>query len=97
MGLFEHYLSVWIGLAIVVGVGLGAWFPDAAASIAAHIAEAGPVASTAAYIAAASVAAGTAAHFAAASPKFYFFFGVGSTGQICIPKCRIDISCVVLT
>ncbi len=35
MGLFERYLSVWIGLAIVVGVGLGAWFPDAAASIAA--------------------------------------------------------------
>ena len=35
MGLFERYLSVWIGLAIVVGVGLGAWCPDAAASIAA--------------------------------------------------------------
>ena len=35
MGLFERYLSVWIGLAIVAGVGLGAWFPDAAASIAA--------------------------------------------------------------
>ena len=35
MGLFERYLSVWIGLAIVAGVGLGTWFPDAAASIAA--------------------------------------------------------------
>ena len=35
MGLFERYLSVWIGLAIVAGVGLGAWFPDAAVSIAA--------------------------------------------------------------
>ena len=35
MGLFERFLSVWIGLAIVAGVGLGAWFPDAAASIAA--------------------------------------------------------------
>ena len=35
MGLFERSLSVWIALAIVVGVGLGAWFPDAAASIAA--------------------------------------------------------------
>ena len=35
MGLFERYLSVWIGLAIVAGVGLGAFFPDVAASIAA--------------------------------------------------------------
>jgi hypothetical protein len=35
MGLFERYLSVWIGLAIAAGVGLGAWFPDAAARIAA--------------------------------------------------------------
>jgi arsenite transporter len=35
MGLFERYLSVWIALAIVAGVGLGASFPDAAASIAA--------------------------------------------------------------
>ena len=35
MGLFERYLSVWIALAIVAGVGLGAFFPDAAASIAA--------------------------------------------------------------
>ena len=35
MGLFERYLSVWIALAIVAGVGLGALFPDAAASIAA--------------------------------------------------------------
>ena len=35
MGLFERYLSLWIALAIVVGVGLGAVFPDTAASIAA--------------------------------------------------------------
>ena len=35
MGLFERYLSFWIALAIVAGVGLGALFPDAAASIAA--------------------------------------------------------------
>ncbi|UPM49507.1 MULTISPECIES: arsenic resistance protein [unclassified Synechococcus] len=35
MGLFERHLSVWIALAIVFGVGLGVWFPDAAASIAA--------------------------------------------------------------
>ena len=35
MGLFERYLSIWIGLAIVAGVGLGALFPDAAAGIAA--------------------------------------------------------------
>ena len=34
MGLFERYLSVWIGLAIVAGVGPGALFPGAAASIA---------------------------------------------------------------
>ena len=35
MGLFERYLSVWIGLEIVAGVGLGALLPDAAAGIAA--------------------------------------------------------------
>ena len=35
MGLFERYLSVWIVLAIVAGVGLGALLPDAAAGIAA--------------------------------------------------------------
>ena len=34
MGLFERYLSVWIGLAIVAGVLLGALFPDASALIA---------------------------------------------------------------
>ena len=28
MGLFERYLSVWIGLCILVGVLLGAWIPD---------------------------------------------------------------------
>ena len=35
MGLFGRYLSLWIALAIVVGVGVGAVFPDMAASIAA--------------------------------------------------------------
>ena len=34
MGLFERYLSVWIGLAIVAGVLLGALFPDGSALIA---------------------------------------------------------------
>ena len=28
MGLFERYLSVWIGLCIVAGVTLGAWVPN---------------------------------------------------------------------
>ncbi len=31
MNPFECYLSVWIGLAILAGVDLGAWFPEAAA------------------------------------------------------------------
>tara|TARA_B100002051_G_scaffold202486_1_gene192576 strand:+ start:2707 stop:3720 length:1014 start_codon:yes stop_codon:yes gene_type:complete len=35
IGLFERYLSVWITLAIVAGVGLGALFPDLAARIVA--------------------------------------------------------------
>ena len=35
MGLFERYLSVWIALAIVAGVGHVVWLPDAAASIVA--------------------------------------------------------------
>ena len=34
MGWFERYLSVWIALAIVAGVGLGAWFPGAATGVA---------------------------------------------------------------
>ena len=34
MGLFERYLSLWVGLCIVVGVGLGAFVPDAFAFIA---------------------------------------------------------------
>lgn len=34
MGLFERYLSVWVGLAIVIGIGLGAWIPDFFAIIA---------------------------------------------------------------
>ncbi|MFT2090046.1 ACR3 family arsenite efflux transporter [Paraglaciecola sp. 2405UD69-4] len=29
MGLFERYLSVWVGLCIVVGVALGSYFPSA--------------------------------------------------------------------
>lgn len=35
MGVFERYLSVWVGLAIVAGVLLGSWFPPAFAHIAA--------------------------------------------------------------
>ena len=34
MGLFERYLSVWVGLAIVVGVMFGALFPETSALIA---------------------------------------------------------------
>lgn len=26
MGIFERFLSVWVGLAILLGVGLGIWF-----------------------------------------------------------------------
>jgi arsenite transporter len=33
MGIFERFLSLWVGLAIVVGVALGALFPGAAAAI----------------------------------------------------------------
>ncbi len=29
MGLFERFLSLWVGLAIAVGVGLGLWMPSA--------------------------------------------------------------------
>lgn len=29
MGIFERYLSVWVGLAIVAGLGFGHWFPTA--------------------------------------------------------------------
>ena len=29
MGIFERYLSVWVGLSIVLGVILGLWQPDA--------------------------------------------------------------------
>ena len=35
MGLFERYLSVWVGLSIVVGVTLGNMLPDLFAAIAA--------------------------------------------------------------
>ena len=34
MGLFERYLSVWVGLCIVAGVLLGAWTPTSFAWIA---------------------------------------------------------------
>lgn len=34
MGLFERYLSVWVGLAIIIGIGLGAWVPEYFAVIA---------------------------------------------------------------
>ena len=33
MGLFERYLTLWVGLCIVVGTGLGHFLPDAFASI----------------------------------------------------------------
>ncbi len=35
MGLFERYLSVWVGLAILVGVGLGTWVPELFQAVAA--------------------------------------------------------------
>ena len=35
MGLFERYLSVWVGLAIIVGVALGTWMPGLFQSVAA--------------------------------------------------------------
>ncbi len=35
MGIFERYLSVWVGLCILVGVGLGNWLPDVFVVIAA--------------------------------------------------------------
>ena len=28
MGIFERYLSVWVGLSILVGVALGLWQPN---------------------------------------------------------------------
>ena len=34
MGLFERYLSIWVAIAIVIGIGLGSLFPDAFAVIA---------------------------------------------------------------
>ena len=33
MGIFERFLSLWVALAIVAGVALGALLPDAAAAI----------------------------------------------------------------
>ena len=35
MGLFERFLSVWVGLGILAGVGLGLWIPQAFQLIAA--------------------------------------------------------------
>ena len=35
MGLFERYLSVWVGLAILAGVGLGTWAPGLFQAVAA--------------------------------------------------------------
>lgn len=35
MGLFERYLTVWVGLGILAGVGLGLWVPGAFQAIAA--------------------------------------------------------------
>ncbi len=34
MGLFERYLTLWVGLAILVGVGAGWWNPEAFAGVA---------------------------------------------------------------
>ena len=34
MGLFERYLTVWVGLCIATGVGLGLLLPDVFAVIA---------------------------------------------------------------
>ena len=34
MGIFERYLSVWVGLSIALGVALGLWQPDAFQTIA---------------------------------------------------------------
>lgn len=34
MGLFERYLSVWVGIAIIIGIALGSAVPDAFATIA---------------------------------------------------------------
>ena len=28
MGIFERYLSVWVGLSIILGVVMGLWQPD---------------------------------------------------------------------
>jgi ACR3 family arsenite transporter len=33
LNLFERYLSVWVGLCMVVGVALGRWFPDGIATL----------------------------------------------------------------
>ncbi|MBS0428607.1 MAG: ACR3 family arsenite efflux transporter [Proteobacteria bacterium] len=35
IGFFERYLSLWVGLCILVGVGLGQWFPSAFRAVAA--------------------------------------------------------------
>jgi hypothetical protein len=35
MGLFERYLTVWVGLGIVAGVGLGLWMPSLFQAVAA--------------------------------------------------------------
>lgn len=35
MGLFERYLTVWVGLGIVGGVGLGLWVPGLFQAVAA--------------------------------------------------------------
>ena len=29
MGVFERFLSVWVGLSIIIGIGLGLFLPDA--------------------------------------------------------------------
>lgn len=34
MGIFERFLSLWVGLAIAAGVGLGLWVPSVFALVA---------------------------------------------------------------
>ena len=34
MGIFERYLSVWVGLCILLGILMGIWFPELFALVA---------------------------------------------------------------
>ena len=35
MGIFERYLTLWVGLGMLAGVGLGLWMPDVFRAVAA--------------------------------------------------------------